>query len=264
MNNERTPTTSLPGGSVPSVSVPGGSVPSVSSHAVSSHAVSSPGLLVLVGGNEWRAGCSFDREILASKPGEAVTVVPTAAAFEGPDAVLANATKWFSELSATVEPCRILTRNDANDQRFVDQLASAQIIYIAGGSAMHLWSVLRDSPAWEAMKNAWVNGATIAASSAGAMVLADPMIDQRGGAFTLGLGLLPGIAVLPHANVWSADRMRRTQKLAGASVSLLSIDEQTAAIRDPDGTWRVAGIGNAVLRRTSDAAPQLPGIAECQ
>lgn len=221
-----------------------------------------PGLLVLVGGNEWRPGCSFDRDVLQSRPGERVTVLPTAAAMEGPERAIATATSWFASLGAEVDPCRLFTRNDASDPHLVDQLAKAKILYISGGSAMHLWSVLRDSPAWDAIVTAWNLGATIAASSAGAMVLADPMIDQRGGAFTLGLGLLPGIAVLPHANSWSSERMRRTQKLAGSGVALLAIDEETAAIRDRDGTWRVAGKGGAVLHRTSDAAPHLPGIAE--
>jgi cyanophycinase len=221
-----------------------------------------PGLLALVGGNEWREGCSFDRDIVDSKAGAPVVVLPTAAAFEGPEGAIRTATNWFGGLGAVVEPCRLLTRNDASDPKFVDQLASAEIIYIGGGSAMHLWSVLRDSPAWDAMQTAWHGGATIAASSAGAMVLADPMIDPRGGAFTIGLGLLTGIAVLAHANSWSSERMRRTQKLAGATVSLLAIDECTAAIREPSGLWRVAGVGTAVLHRTSDAAPQLPGIAE--
>ena len=219
-----------------------------------------PGLLVLVGGNEWREGCTFDREIVGSKPGASVTVVPTAAAFEGPNRVMTTATRWFATMGATVETCPLYNRGDAYEPAIVEQLANAQILYFSGGSAMHLWSVLRDAPAWKAVEKAWKDGATLAASSAGAMVLADPMIDQRGGAFTLGLGLLPGIAVLPHANNWSADRMRRTQKLAGPTVSLLAIDEETAAIREPSGLWRTEGKGSVLLHRTSDAAPHLPGL----
>ncbi len=219
-----------------------------------------PGLLALVGGNEWRVGCTFDREIVDSKPGAPVVVVPTAAAFEGPNGAIATATKWFTSLGATVETCPLFNRPDASDPGIVEQLANAQILYFSGGSAMHLVSVLQDSPAWEAVKAAWKGGATLAASSAGAMVLADPMIDQRGGAFTLGLGLLPGVAVLPHANNWSADRMRRTEKLAGAGVSLLAIDEETAALREPNGVWKAVGKGGVLLRRMSDAAPHLPGL----
>ena len=105
-------------------------------------AVSLPGLLVLVGGNEWREGCTFDREIVDSKPGAPVTVLPTAAAFEGPDRVVSTAANWFGGLGSTVEPCRILTRPDACNAQLVAQLANAQILYLSGGSAMHLWSVL--------------------------------------------------------------------------------------------------------------------------
>ena len=219
-----------------------------------------PGLLALVGGNEWRNGCTFDREIVASQPGAPVVVIPTAAAFEGPKGAVATATAWFASLGATVEICPIYNRPDAFDPMIVEQLRHARILYFSGGSAMHLMSVMQDSPAWSAARDSWKAGATLAASSAGAMVLADPMIDQRGGAFTLGLGLLPGIAVLPHANTWSAERMRRTQKLAGVNVSLLAIDEETAALREPGGTWKHAGKGNVLLHRTGEGAPHLPGL----
>ena len=45
----------------------------------------------------------------------------------------------------------------------------------------------------------------LAGSSAGAMVLCDPMVDPRGGAFTLGLGLLADLAVIPAHDHWSED-----------------------------------------------------------
>ena len=38
----------------------------------------------------------------------------------------------------------------------------------------------------------------VAGSAAGAMVLTDPMVDPRGGALTVGLGLVDQLAVVPH------------------------------------------------------------------
>ena len=38
----------------------------------------------------------------------------------------------------------------------------------------------------------------VAGAGAGAMVLTDPMVDPRGGALTLGLGLVDTLAVVPH------------------------------------------------------------------
>ena len=60
------------------------------------------------------------------------------------------------------------------------------------------------------LTEAWDDGAVLAGSSAGAMVLCDPMVDPRGGAFTLGLGLLANLAVIPAHNRWSEDAAHRT------------------------------------------------------
>ena len=87
-------------------------------------------------------------------------------------------------------------------------------------------------------------GAVLAASGAGAMVMCDPAVDPRGGAFTLGLGLIPQLAVVPRADTWSEDKLHRTLQLTPAGVPLVEVDERTALIRDGDGTWRSAGAGS--------------------
>ncbi len=66
---------------------------------------------------------------------------------------------------------------------------------------------------------------------------------SAGGAFTLGLGLLEQVAVIPHHDQWSHDRSRRTFELAGSSFPIVALDEQTAAIRDGEGRWRAGGNG---------------------
>ena len=42
------------------------------------------GVLALVGGAEWREGCTFDAQLLEASGGRDVTVLPTAAAYEHP------------------------------------------------------------------------------------------------------------------------------------------------------------------------------------
>jgi cyanophycinase len=118
---------------------------------------------------------------------------------------------------------------------------------------MHLRSVLMHSPLWDAIVAAWHDGAVLAGSDAGAMVLCDPMVDPRGGAFTVGLGLLAQVAVIPHHDTWSEDKARRTIALAPRGLVVVGVDERTALIRDTDGAWRVAGTGGAVAFR--DGAP---------
>jgi cyanophycinase len=112
---------------------------------------------------------------------------------------------------------------------------------------MHLRSVLKDSPAWEALVSAWREGAVVAGSSAGAMVLCDPMVDPRGGALTLGLGLIDHLAVLPHYDTWSEEKAARTVELATGHLRIAAIDERTALIRDPEGSWRAAGAGDVTV-----------------
>ena len=112
---------------------------------------------------------------------------------------------------------------------------------------MHLRSVLKDSPVWDALAAMWQSGGVLAGSSAGAMVLCDPMVDPRGGAFTLGLGLLPYLAVIPAHDHWSEDAAERTLKMTPAEVVVVGIDERTALLRDPDGSWRAEGAGEVAV-----------------
>ena len=123
------------------------------------------------------------------------------------------------------------------------------ILYLVGGSPMHLRSVLKDTPVWDALVAAWHDGAVVAAASGAARVLCDPMVDPRGGAFTVGLGLLTDLAVIPHHNDWSEDKAHRTLLLAPADLLVVGIDDATALIREPDGTWRIEGVGSAAVFR---------------
>lgn len=201
------------------------------------------GLLALVGGGEWRDGCDFDRDLLEASGGEEVLVVPTAAAYEHPDRAVEAATRWFGELGAKVRGLPVLTRADAVDPANAAPIRDARLVYLASGSPMHLRSVLKDSPVWEAIVDVWQDGTVLAGSAAGAMVLCDPMVDPRGGALTLGLGLIGPLAVIPNHDEWSEDKERRTLKIAPSALPIVGIDQRTALLREPDGTWRSAGAG---------------------
>jgi cyanophycinase len=202
-----------------------------------------PGTLALVGGAEWTDGCEFDRELLAASGGVEVLVLPTAAAYEHPDRAVATAEAWFRGLGARVRSLDVLARPEAMDEANAAAVAEAPFVYLAGGSPMHLRSVLKDTPTWEAIVSAWDRGAVVAGSDAGAMVLCDPMVDPRGGALTLGLGLVEQVAVMPHYATWTEDRARRTLQIAPSALTLVGIDDRTALIRAPDGTWRADGVG---------------------
>ena len=217
------------------------------------------GTIALVGGAEWQEGCDFDAELLAHAGGE-VLVLPTAAAYEHPDRAVATAERWFSSIGGRAQGLKVLTRPDAGQEANAAAVRSSPFVYLGGGSPLHLRSVLKDSLVWNALLDAWHDGATIAGSSAGAMVLTDPMVDPRGGAFTLGLGLVEQLAVIPHSASWSHEKVDRTLALAPAGVAIARIEERTALLRDPDGRWRVSGAGDVTVfvdhtERGLDAIP---------
>ncbi len=215
------------------------------------------GALALVGGGEWTEGCTFDAELLAASGSNEVVVVPAGLAYENPGAAVDRARSWFAALGATVHEVPVLTRPDGFVEESVARVAAATFLYLPGTSPMHLRSVLKDSPVLDALVAAWERGAVLAGSSAGADVLCDPMVDTRGGAFTVGMGVVQGLTVIPRFNRWSPDLVHRTVTLAPAGLPVVGIPEATALIRSPQGGWSTAGVGECsvfVDGRTADLA----------
>jgi cyanophycinase len=197
----------------------------------------------LVGGGEWGEACGFDADLLARSGGDEVVVLPTAAAFENPHRYVDRAAAWFGGLGASVRGLDVLQRSDAQDPANAEVVRSARFVYLAGDSPMHLRSVLKDSAVWEALLAAWQDGAVVAGSGGAGSGLLDPMLDPRGGAFTVGLGLLGNLALLPEAEDDVAEHHRRTLELADPSLVLAAVQRCTALVRE-DGTWRAEGAGN--------------------
>ena len=203
-----------------------------------------PGILALLGGGEWRPGTeALDAELLIASGGLEVMVLPTAAAFEMPDHVLDRARAHFGPLGATVRELRVLNRRDAEEQAHAEAIASAAFIYISDGSPMHLRSVFKGSAVYGAIVAAHARGAVVAASGAGATVLGDPMVDPRGGAYPVGLGLVPNVAIFPYHGT-AADHLReRSIEVLPRNAVLVGVDASTAIVRSPEGSWHVAGSG---------------------
>lgn len=201
-----------------------------------------PGPLALVGGGEWTEGCTFDRSLLERSGGDEVVVVPAGLAYERPERAMEQARSWFASLGASVRFLEVLRRADTLVEEHIAAVRDARFLYLPGTSPMHLRSVLKDSPLLDALAEAWAGGAVLAGSGAGADVLCDPMVDTRGGAFTVGLGLVSGVAVIPRYDRWSPETVNRTVDMAPAGLVLVGVPEATALLRDGDG-WRSEGVG---------------------
>lgn len=217
----------------------------------------SAGPLCLVGGDEWTEGCTFDGELVAESGATSVAVLPTAAAYEGPEGVLAQARAWFGALGVEVVDVPVLRRADALDGENVRRVREAPFVYLAGGtsggSPMHLRSVLKDSPLQEAVVAAWRDGAVLAGSAAGGSVLFDHMVDTRGGAFTVGLGLLSGFTMIPRFDQWSHDKVHRTVGLAARGLVVAGVEDRTALIHREGAGWSTAGAGSVHVFRDGTA-----------
>ncbi|HVB92144.1 MAG TPA: Type 1 glutamine amidotransferase-like domain-containing protein [Acidimicrobiales bacterium] len=209
------------------------------------------GVLALVGGSEWTEGCSFDATLLAASGGHNVVVLPTAAAYQHPERVVLRAAEWFEGLGGRVEGLMVVDRASADDPGMAGAVAAASFIYLAGGSALHLKAVLKNSAVFEALRQAWGGGAVVAGAAAGAMVLTDPMVDPRGGALTLGLGLVDQLAIVPHYGDEEDDahgqKLERTVAMAPASLPIVGIPARTALIRSGDGRWSYEGAAAPVV-----------------
>ena len=211
-----------------------------------------PGPLLLAGGSEFGGQmaapdrCSID---LAGGLDAPIAIIPTAAAPDNNHRRAGdNGRRWFTSLGATnVEVVPLIDRDTAADQKVVEKIREASLIYLLGGFPGYLCETLRDTPAWTAMLAARAAGAVLAGSSAGAMVLCEHLNDPRGEGIAPGLGLIPDAIVLPHHNTFGqgwADRLRELLPNA----TLVGIDEETAMIsRDAAHTWRVYGAGDATI-----------------
>jgi len=208
------------------------------------------GTLALVGGGEWSDGCdALDRSLLEASGGTEVVVLPTAAAFEQPGDVAERAIAWFEKLGAKVRPVMVLNRRDADNDANVKAVKGASFVYIADGSPLHLRSAVKGSQLWDVIVAAYRAGGVLAASGAGATVVCDPMVDPRGGAYTVGLGLVRGLAVFPYHGTAANHLRDRSLDLLPSDAVLAGLDERTALVRSGDGTWRAQGPGDVTLYR---------------
>ncbi len=210
-----------------------------------------PGTLALVGGDEWTQGCTFDATLLADSGGHDVLVLPTAAAYQHPERTVLRAAEWFEELGARVEGLMVVDRASAEDPGMAATVAKAKFIYLSGGSPLHLRAALKKSAVFDGVRAAYAAGAVVAGAGAGAMVLTDPMVDPRGGALTLGLGLVDKLAVVPHFGDEHDDvhgqKLERTVAMAPPRLPVLALPARTALIKAADGTWRSEGAGIPVV-----------------
>ena len=179
-----------------------------------------PGPVALVGAGEFLAPMAeFDRGLLQAtgRPRPRVVILPTASAPDGETTFRRWAemgTDHFATLGrrggAGPRPGRSPAAHDAAAPA---GRRRGRLVYLSGGNPQHLVRVLLGSPLGPAIAAANARGAVIAGCSAGAMAIVGLTMDFRSVPklriplpfpirWRAGLGLVDGVAVLPHYNAW--------------------------------------------------------------
>jgi cyanophycinase len=199
------------------------------------------GALALVGSGEYSPQMQeFEGELLhlAISRGKknSFVQIPTASSHEGS----ASRDKWqrlgreqAERIGSEWVYLPIHDREDAINQEFVDAIAGAGLIYFSGGDPHRIADVFKDSPAWKAIVTAWESGSSLAGCSAGAMAFGGTIMGIRRSHHSAGLGIVPGIEVIPHYDKmlgWLPERVTAFVLRPDATTALIGIDENTALV----------------------------------
>jgi len=220
---------------------------------------------LLAGSGEFRPPMvPVDTELLRYVPGSPakVAILPTAAGLEVSVASwIRDGIAQFSALGCEAYGVRAIDRAGVEDPANVALLEAADLVYLSGGSPGYLVKTLRDSAAWQAIVALWRRSGGLAGSSAGAMAIGEHTMVRdpgqgRGTPFHWepGLGLLPGIGVIPHYDRFGPERTMPRVQDAPDGLTILGIDEDTVILR-AGGTARVLGLRTVTVWR--DRQPTL-------
>lgn len=226
------------------------------------------GPLALVGGDELHPGNEPQDALLAAAAGDGPAyVVATAAARHRPELAAAHAREWFTRFGLDVDELPVRNRTQARSSETAELAERGRFFYLVGGDPGIVPDVLLDSPVWLAIVSAWRSGAALAGSSAGAMAMGQWTLirgrfpGDRRRQYRDALGLVPGIAVLPHfatfGREWVASAL---EERSSDDVVLLGIDERAAAVWS-DGAWRAMGDGGVTVVTTRGERAFGPGEA---
>ena len=214
-----------------------------------------PGLLIAIGGAEDKTRERVIlRYFLEAAGGSDANIVVLATASDVPETGERYADLFYRLHADSVEVLRVDTREHALEagREALDLLEYATGLFLTGGSQLKFSSALGGTQLAETIRRRHAAGMVVAGTSAGAAVLSEHMIalGDSGGTprrrlvhMAPGLGLAPNLVIDQHFR--RRDRLGRLLTALSYNPGPLGvgIDEDTAAIIDPEGTLSVMGAG---------------------
>ncbi len=202
--------------------------------------------LFVVGSREGLRAVFGDHALAARGPDVDVVILPTAAAFTGAAEASVAVAQVCSEFDVRVESLMVTDRASAGEAYFSARIVEADLVVLCDGSALHARAVWRNTPVGDAIGSA----SNLVAIGSVASVLGDVMIDPRGGAPTIGMGLCRGVALCVPS---SDDQLARTRSLVAKDTSLVVVGPR-GVLHYAKEAWRVIDGDDVVVTRGQDAA----------
>lgn len=199
----------------------------------------------LQGGGEFSVGCrTMDADLVRRAEGRIVVTALAGAVGRDYATATANGVRHLRAVGGADVVGAPDAREDPDGAARV--VASARLLVLPGGSPSRLLAALRETSVGDLAGALLEDGGTLMGSSAGAMVLCPWTVlpDKRGAAGLVveaGLGLVPGVAVVPHWSGGSSrgDWLRALAAAVPAGTQVLGIPEES-------GVWAADGVLTAV------------------
>jgi cyanophycinase len=161
------------------------------------------------------------------------------------------------------------------EQKWLDSLKNASLIYISGGDQARFMKAVSGSPVFDEIHNAFKNGAVIAGTSAGAAVMSSKMItgnelrypeyhetfrriETKNIEFADGLGLMKNVIIDQHFVMRSRHNRLLTAVLENPKIPGIGIDEATA-ILVKDNKAEVVGNSQVIVFRNKGKGTNTTG-----
>jgi cyanophycinase len=212
------------------------------------------GRLIIIGGHEDKEGERTILKAVAQRArGDNGRLVIVTVASNLPEELGREYRALFTDLGVKhIDVVDIRTRDEAADQKNVDKIADAKVVFFTGGDQLRITSQIGDSPLFRCMQEIYRKGATIAGTSAGAAAMPETMLiagasdeSNRISALEMapGLAFMQGVVIDSHF----AERGRMGRLLGAVAQNPrnigLGIDEDTAILVSGQERFEVIGSG---------------------
>ena len=215
------------------------------------------GILVAVGGNEDKEHDLFVlRKIVSLVKGQPVLIEVITTASEIPEAVGKMYQRAFDKIDNTaVQFIHIKTRENAQEEQYIQRLKKCHIIFFSGGDQLRIISILAGTTVMDTIKQKfYTEECIIAGTSAGATAMSQTMIFGGESAealikgsvnVTAGIGLVQNVIIDSH--FIKRGRFSRLMELVTSSPGHIGIglgEDTGIIIRDG---YLIEAIGNGLV-----------------